>query len=68
MNVSDAAARGAVDRLCRILTTSITTIAGLIPLANAISFGLVASTLIALLIIPCLYLLLTPNKSVANSD
>lgn len=36
------------------------------PLASAIAFGLVASTSIALLVIPCLYLLLTPNKLVAN--
>ena len=76
MNVRDAAARGAADRLRPILTTSITTIVGVIPLAlsdptwfplaSAIGFGLVASTLIALLVIPCLYLLLTPNKSVVN--
>ena len=76
MKVRDAAARGAADRLRPILTTSITTIVGVIPLAlsdptwfplaSAIGFGLVASTLIALLVIPCLYLLLTPNKSVAN--
>lgn len=72
MRVRDAAARGASDRLRPILTTSITTIVGVIPLAlsdptwfplaSAIGFGLVASTLIALLVIPCLYLLLTPNK------
>ena len=76
MNVRDAAARGAADRLRPILTTSITTIVGVIPLAlsdptwfplaSAIGFGLVASTLIALLVIPCLYLLLTPNQSVVN--
>ncbi|MEO0924276.1 MAG: efflux RND transporter permease subunit [Cyanobacteria bacterium J06643_13] len=73
MNVREAAARGAADRLRPILTTSITTIVGVIPLAlsdptwfplaSAIGFGLVASTLIALLVIPCLYLLLTPNKA-----
>ncbi|MDJ0682617.1 MAG: efflux RND transporter permease subunit [Xenococcaceae cyanobacterium MO_167.B52] len=76
MNVRDAAARGAADRLRPILTTSITTIVGVIPLAlsdptwfplaSAIGFGLVASTLIALLVIPCLYLLLTPSKSVEH--
>ncbi|MDJ0898508.1 MAG: efflux RND transporter permease subunit [Xenococcus sp. MO_188.B8] len=76
MNIRDAAARGAGDRLRPILTTSITTIVGVIPLAlsdptwfplaSAIGFGLVASTLIALLVIPCLYLLLTPNKSVES--
>ncbi len=73
LSVRDAAARGAADRLRPILTTSITTIVGVIPLAlsdptwfplaSAIGFGLVASTLIALLVIPCLYLLLTPNKA-----
>ena len=76
MRVRDAAARGAADRLRPILTTSITTIVGVIPLAlsdptwfplaSAIGFGLVASTLIALLVIPCLYLLLTPSKSRGN--
>jgi multidrug efflux pump subunit AcrB len=70
-SIQEAAARGASDRLRPILTTSITTIVGVIPLAlsdpiwfplaSAIGFGLVASTSIALLVIPCLYLLLTPN-------
>ncbi|WP_019504365.1 efflux RND transporter permease subunit [Pleurocapsa sp. PCC 7319] len=78
MNVRDAAARGAADRLRPILTTSITTIVGVIPLAlsdptwfplaSAIGFGLVASTVIALLVIPCLYLLLTPNKTISNFE
>ncbi|MBE9029586.1 efflux RND transporter permease subunit [filamentous cyanobacterium LEGE 11480] len=73
MQVREAAARGAADRLRPILTTSITTIVGVIPLAlsdptwfplaSAIGFGLVASTLIALLVIPGLYLLLTPNQA-----
>ena len=72
MKVRQAAARGAADRLRPILTTSITTIVGLVPLAisdpvwfplcMAIIFGLCASTLIALLVIPCLYLQLTPNN------
>ena len=76
LSVKDAAARGAADRLRPILTTSITTIVGVIPLAlsdptwfalaSAIGFGLVASTLIALLVIPCLYLLLTSHKPIAN--
>ena len=71
MKVRQAAARGASDRLRPILTTSITTIVGLLPLAisdavwfplcMAIIFGLCASTLIALLVIPCLYLQLTPK-------
>lgn len=76
MAVRDAAARGAADRLRPILTTSITTIVALtplalsdltwFPLASAIGFGLVASTLFALLVIPCLYLLLTPSQPRAN--
>ena len=72
MDVRNAAAHGASDRLRPILTTSITTIVGVIPLglsdpvwfplASAIAFGLIASTLMALLVVPCLYLLLTPNR------
>ncbi|MCB5161687.1 efflux RND transporter permease subunit [Marinomonas algarum] len=68
-SVAEAAAEGAAARLRPILTTSITTIVGLIPLAigspmyaplcYAIIFGLVASTLLSLVIVPCLYMLLT---------
>lgn len=78
MSVSESAARGAGDRLRPILTTSITTIVGVIPLAmsdptwfplaSAIGFGLVASTFIALLVIPCLYLLLTSQKKNRNLE
>ena len=78
LSIRDAAARGAADRLRPILTTSITTIVGVIPLAlsdptwfplaSAIGFGLVASTLIALLVIPCLYLLLTPDRVISNVE
>ncbi len=71
MTVQRAAANGAADRLRPILTTSVTTIIGLIPLAfsdptwmplcSAIIFGLIAATGIALVVIPCLYLQLTPK-------
>ncbi len=74
MDVRTAAAQGAADRLRPILSTSITTIVGVIPLAMsdpvwfplcmAIAFGLTASTAIALLVVPGLYLQLTPNKAV----
>ena len=75
MKVRQAAAGGAADRLRPILTTSITIIVGLIPLAinglvwfplcMGIIFGLCASTLIALLVLPSLYLQLTPSKTEA---
>ena len=71
LDVRHAAALGASDRLRPILTTSVTTIVGLIPLAltNATWFplcmtiilGLVSATFIALLVIPGLYLQLTPE-------
>jgi len=71
LSVREASARGAADRLRPIVSTSVTTIVGLIPLAlsnpmwmplcNAIIFGLIAATLVSQLIIPCLYLLLTPD-------
>lgn len=68
-SVAEAAAQGAAARLRPILTTSITTVVGLLPLAigspmyaplcYAIIFGLAASTILSLVIVPCLYLLLT---------
>jgi len=77
MSIADAAARGAADRLRPILTTSVTTIVGLIPLAIgspmyrplcfAIMFGLVSSTILSLFIIPALYTLLT-RKSRAQAE
>ncbi|MEO1134801.1 MAG: efflux RND transporter permease subunit, partial [Cyanobacteria bacterium J06639_1] len=72
LDVRHAAAAGASDRLRPILTTSITTIIGLIPLAfsdaqwfplcMAIIFGLMSATAIALFVVPGLYLQLTPDR------
>ena len=69
MSVREAASRGAADRLRPIVTTSVTTIVGLIPLAisqamwlplsTAVIGGLIVATFLALLIVPCLYLLYT---------
>jgi multidrug efflux pump subunit AcrB len=76
LDVRHAAAAGASDRLRPILTTSITTIIGLLPLAlsdaqwfplcMAIIFGLFSATVIALLVVPGLYLQLTPNQTIAR--
>ncbi|NJR67446.1 MAG: efflux RND transporter permease subunit [Synechococcales cyanobacterium CRU_2_2] len=76
MTVRRAAANGVADRLRPILTTSITTIIGLIPLAlsaptwmplcSAIIFGLIAATGTALIVIPCLYLQFTPKTDPAK--
>ncbi|MGC1310429.1 MAG: efflux RND transporter permease subunit [Phormidesmis sp.] len=78
MTVRRAAAHGVSDRLRPILTTSITTIIGLIPLAfsaptwmplcSAIIFGLIAATGIALIVIPCLYVQLTPKTETLEVD
>ncbi len=77
-NVRQAAAIGASARLRPILTTSITTIVGLLPLAfsdeqwfplcMAIIFGLLSATIIALFVIPGLYLQLTPDRPSTSED
>ena len=71
-DIAEAAAEGAATRLRPIVTTSITTVAGLIPLAisspmyaplcYAIIFGLIASTALSIIVVPCLYLLLTQEN------
>tara|TARA_R110002167_G_scaffold45324_3_gene136224 strand:+ start:18644 stop:21871 length:3228 start_codon:yes stop_codon:yes gene_type:complete len=75
-DISEAAAEGAAARLRPIMTTSITTIVGLLPLAlgspmyaplcYAIIFGLIASTALSLVIVPCLYMLLTKPEQLQN--
>lgn len=76
LSVREAAAHGASDRLRPILTTTTTTIIGLLPLAfsqakwfplcMAIIFGLLTATFIALLVVPGLYLQLTPKTPVTS--
>ncbi|MCO7190721.1 MULTISPECIES: efflux RND transporter permease subunit [unclassified Pseudoalteromonas] len=69
VGLRDACARGAADRLRPIIGTSITTIVGLVPLGLsdptwfplcfAIIFGLLASTLVAMIVIPAMYMLVS---------
>lgn len=73
LSVKESAALGASERLRPILGTTITTLVGLVPLAlsnpvwfplcMAIIFGLLASTVIAILVIPALYVIATPVRS-----
>ncbi|EIM72664.1 acriflavin resistance protein [Nitratireductor aquibiodomus RA22] len=68
----EAAALGASDRLRPIVTTSLTTIAGLLPLAfsapawyplcMAVILGLGLATLLVPLLVPCLYVLLSGSS------
>lgn len=72
LGIADAASRGAAERLRPILTTSITTIVGMIPLAFSgakwfplsltLITGLLFVTLLALLIVPCLYILFSTER------
>jgi multidrug efflux pump subunit AcrB len=72
ISIHEAAAQASKDRFRAVLLTSTTTIAGLlpllfekslqaqilIPLVISTSFGLMASTVLVLLAIPCMYLIL----------
>lgn len=70
--IRHAAAQGGADRLRPIVSTSLTTTIGLIPLmlsdamweplCLSIIFGLMASTFFSLLVVPALYLLCTPKS------
>jgi len=74
----ESAALGAAERLRPILATTVTTIVGLTPLALSDAFwmplclaiisGLVVSTVISLIIVPCLYLVLSSEKSAQNDQ
>ncbi|WP_133407174.1 efflux RND transporter permease subunit [Parashewanella tropica] len=73
MSALEASARGAADRLRPILTTSLTTVAGMVtlaigqkmwlPLSWAIISGLTLSTILALFIVPCLYFVIPSDTS-----
>ncbi|MCG8406594.1 MAG: efflux RND transporter permease subunit [Phycisphaerales bacterium] len=81
MNVEEAAAQASRERFRAIMITSLTTIAGLlpllseqslqaqvlIPLAISIVFGLLASTVLVLLVIPCLYAILSDVRTAIES-
>ena len=78
MAVAEAAARGAAERLRPIFGATLTTVAGLVllsmsspmwqPLAYAIIFGLLAATVVSLVVVPCLYrLFVTDAKTGADT-
>ena len=83
--IEEAAAQASQDRFRAVLLTSTTTIAGLlpllfekslqaqilIPLVISTSFGLMASTIMVLLVIPCMYMILGDLgivEKIRNSD
>lgn len=78
MSIPEAAAAGSARRLRPLLTTAITTIVGLIPLTISsafyrpltlvICFGLISVSLLALFVVPALYVLLTPKDAGQHSS
>lgn len=72
--IAKAASAGAADRLRPVITTSITTIVGMLPLALSqkmwlplgmtVMSGLFAATFLSLFIVPCLYVVFTRNNSI----
>ena len=82
LDPTEAAARASRERFRAILITSLTTMAGLIPLtfetslqaivliplAISIVFGMATSTVLVLLVIPCLYLMLDDLGVTANVE
>jgi len=74
--LQEAAAHGAADRFRPILSTTLTTVAGLIllsmsspmwqPLCYAIIFGLLAATLFSFVVVPALFLLMTSRPKKEN--
>ncbi len=77
-SVARAASEGAAKRLRPILSTTATTLAGMIPLAlsgpmwfplaSAVIWGLIAASALAMLTTPALYFLLTPSGEDAESE
>lgn len=73
LSAREAAARGASDRLRPIVSTTVTTLAGLVPLAvsdptwrplcAAIIFGLLTATVFAMVVVPSMYLLITGRET-----